>query len=228
MPDREPTEDAPQATDPDKVLRWEHEKIFPGFWKELLTREPPGVCARSGASYVDTEGAYRIGMIDRVYRVYPAKSLAVVEHPTLEIEPPDTHVSFTETLILVIYLLRARNIPPTGKRVTVRELPGGDLFFRGPHEPTSEPVLARYGLDPGAFLRAGQGLEGEPIPVGDAGVRFQALPRIPVECVLWAGDHEFPPSLTYIFDASVSDHLPLDVIWALVGLLASRLVTATP
>jgi len=223
MRNRRRRDDSPPSTDPDKILQWDRDEIFPGFWQELLAQPPAGVCSRSGASYVEEEGAYLVRMLDRVYRVYPAGSLILVEPPTENPEHLQTRVSFTESLVLVIYLLRSRHVPPTGKRVTERELPGGNLFFRGPHELPREPVLSRYGQDPRGFLRAGKALQGEPVPLGDAGVRFQILPRIPVECILWAGDQEFSPSLTYVFDASASDHLPLDVIWALVALLAARL-----
>jgi hypothetical protein len=123
----------------------------------------------------------------------------------------------------VVYLLKARNIPLSGRRVTEKELPGGDLFFRGPHELARGPILSRFGQDPNGLLRAGLALGGEPVPFGDAGLRFQVLPRVPLECILWAGDPEFPASLTFIFDASVSEHLPLDVILALAALVSGRL-----
>jgi len=208
------------------MLQWEQEEIYPGFWEELLSLKPAEVCARAGVFYAEPEEAYSLQMLDRDYRVHPAKHLILAQGSTGEPEARHPRVSFTEALILVVYLLKSGNTPPTGKRVTEKELPGGDLFFRGPHELAREPLLSRYGRDPQAFLRAGQALQGEPVSFGDAGIRFQVLPRVPLECILWAGDDEFPPSLTYVFDASVSDHLPLDVIWALVALVAGRLAGA--
>jgi hypothetical protein len=208
------------------MLRWEQEEIFPGFWEELLALKSVDACARAGVSYAESEEAYSLPMLDRVYRVHPAKRLITREGSGSEPDRRHPRVSFTEALILVVYLLKSRDISLTGKRVTEKELPGGDLFFRGPHELAREPVLSRYGTDPQAFLRSGEALQGKPISFGDAGIRFQVLPRIPLECILWAGDDEFPPSLTYIFDSSVGDHLPLDVIWALVALVAGRLAVA--
>jgi len=214
----------PPSLDLDGMLRWEREEIFPGFWEELTALHPPEVCARSGAAYAQAGSFYSLRVLGRDYRVVPRERRVLEGTAAGVSHHRHGRVSFTEALILVVYLLKARDIPLAGKRVTAKELPGGALFFRGPHELLREPVLSRYGRDPRAFLRAGRALGGEPVSLGDAGIRLPVLPRIPLECVLWAGDDEFPPSLTYIFDASVAGHLPLDVVWALAALVANRLL----
>ncbi len=205
------------------MLHWEQDEIFPGYWDELMALDPGLVCTRAGVSYEPNEESYSIPVLDRTYRVCPAKKTVSLGRPHTEGDIAPPRISFTEALVQIVYLLKARNLPLAGNRVTEQELPGGALFFRGPHELTRKPVLRRFGQDPDGFLAAGLALGGEKIAFGDAGVRLPALPRVPLEYVLWAADDEFPASLTIIFDPSVTDHLPLDVIWALVAMVTARL-----
>jgi len=228
MQKRRRAEPRAPSLDLDRMLRWEQEEIFPGFWEDLAALDPREVSERTGAPHLEEEGAYAVRLLDRTYRVHPLKHLVVPEGTSPGLDFTCPRVSFTEALILVVYLLKARAVPPTGRRVTEKELPGGGLFFRGPHELARGPVLSRFGEDPAGFLRTGLALGGETVSFGDAGLRFQVLPRVPLECILWAADHEFPASLTFVFDASVSEHLPLDVIWALVALVSGRLAERRP
>jgi hypothetical protein len=165
-------------------------------------------------------------LLNRGYTIRPfRRSIAREAHA-----PSDSHrygnVSFAEALVLVIYLLRAKEIPLAGKQQTEKDLPGGETFFRGPHELPRQPILKRFCRHPERFLQAGLSLGGERLGFGDAAFRLQALPRIPLDYILWAEDEEFEARVTLAFDATVAEHLPLDVIWALVHLTTGRLVEA--
>jgi len=223
MQDRRRKESRAPTLDLGQMAQWEQEEIFPGYWDELLSMDTVTVCERADVTYLQEEEAYEVRLLDRTYRLNPVKKMILSTHEFSDEPWAHSSVPFTEALILVVYLLKAANIPLARKQVSEKELPGGSLFFRGPHELTRKPVLSRYGEDPEAFQRAGLALDGKPVSAGDAGIRLQALPRIPLEYVLWAGDEEFPPSLTVLFDATISDHLPLDVIWALVHVVTNRL-----
>ena len=59
---------------------------------------------------------------------------------------------------------------------------------------------------------------------GDLGLEFQALPRVPVACVLWVEDEEFPARVSFLFDPSIESHLQLDVVLALVRCVAKNLL----
>jgi len=87
-------------------------------------------------------------------------------------------------------------------------------------------VIDRYASDPVGFAAAGRRLGGTPGVYGDASVEVQALPRIPLICVLWRGDEEFPPRAGFLYDASAAEHLPLDMVLDLTNRVADRLVAA--
>jgi hypothetical protein len=226
MQKRRRKEIRPPTASIDQMTQWEQDEIDPAYWEELATSDSNEVCRRSLASYDSKEEAYGIRLLNQGYRIHPfGRSIARDTDPSAQSLRYEK-ISFSEALVLVIYLLRAREIPLAGKQQTEKDLPGGETFFRGPHELSREPILRRFGRDPEGFLRAGSSLGGERLDFGDAAFRFQALPRIPLDYILWVEDEEFPARVTVAFDATVAEHLPLDVIWALVHLTTARIVEA--
>ena len=67
-------------------------------------------------------------------------------------------------------------------------------------------------------------VQGEPLNLGDVGVKIQAFPFVPLALVLWRGDAEFPAEGSILFDSSVSKYLPVEdmvilaetVVWKLI------------
>lgn len=126
-------------------------------------------------------------------------------------------------LILLVYLLNARDEALAQEMITVRQLKDAH-FFQGPHDLHTGPLTLRYGRDREAFRKAAASLGGVVIDAGDAGFRLQALPRVPLYYILWEGDEEFPPRLSILFDRSIEKHLSADGIWGLVQLVSSALI----
>lgn len=223
MQKRRRKETRPPTVSLDEMTQWEQDEIDAAYWEELRALDPAEVCRRSLGSYDTETEAYRIPLVHRVYRIYPFRTAIAREGAA-----PDRYekISFSEALVLVLYLLRSKEIPLAGRQLTEKDLPGGATFFRGPHEMPRRPILKRFGRNPERFIRAALCLGGRRLDYGDAACRFQALPRVPLDCILWTEDEEFPARLTLAFDATVSEHLPLDVIWALAHLTTRRLVEA--
>ncbi|MCK5094409.1 MAG: DUF3786 domain-containing protein, partial [Spirochaetes bacterium] len=67
-------------------------------------------------------------------------------------------------------------------------------------------------------------LGGKPVEMGDAAFQFQVLPRIPVVAVLWYADEEFDASAKLLMDATIEQHLPLDVIFGMALEFIGRIV----
>ncbi len=102
-------------------------------------------------------------------------------------------------------------------------MPGGSLFFTGPHALPLAPLCARFGAKPGELLARGQALGGRAEQGADAAVVVPGLPFAPLQVLVWAGDDEFPPRAVIGIDDRVHLSLPLDAIWALCNLLVRRL-----
>lgn len=133
-----------------------------------------------------------------------------VSHPLLE-------------LILLVYILGAKDADLGDEMVTAQQLKDGH-FFQGPHELNTKPLLSRYGRNLRGFRTAAEALGGVAIDAADAAYKMQALPRVPLYYLLWEGDEEFEPRISILFDRSVEKHLPADAIWGLVQLVSTALV----
>ncbi len=188
------------------------------YWQELQAMDPSDVCQRALVSFQSSEG-YQIPLWDRIYFCRPET------HIIWRKDVPEKNLSFQEYLVILQYLLKAQEKPIEGKKINEREIPGGELFFRGPHALFKEPLEKAYGKDPQGFVQTGLILGGRETGIGDASFELRILPRIPVEYILHTEDEEFPAQITINFDRSVACHLPLDVLWSLINLTGWRLLS---
>ena len=190
-------------------------------WDDLKRLHPSDVCRRSLAPW-DGNGFYSLSFLGTVFRIYPEKEIVDSETGDLQAKNPEFK------LLLLCYLLYAQDVPLQSRWVSEKELKGGSMFFTGTHSLPSESLIKLFGNDPDRFISAGKSIGGRQLPgYGDAALVFTMLPRVPCGCVLWAGDAEFPARVTFLFDASVEAHLPLDIINPLVRYLVKSLVLAS-
>ena len=135
-------------------------------------------------------------------------------------------ISIELRLLILQYLIQAKELPLAGKWVTEKELKNGEMFYRGVHslEMFKNPLEERFGRRPDDFLDAGLSIGGRKVHYGTMGLTFQALPRIPVFCILWAADDEFPAKVDILFDPTIEHHLALDTIWGLARVITFKLL----
>ena len=171
--------------------------------------DPSDVCRRSLAEFDYEREVYRLTAFGSLYEIDPAKEdLQQVGKSNL---PITTELG----LLLIFYLLEAKDIPLSGKWVNEFSLRGGALFFRGPHAIRNQSLAGRFGYDINGFKKVCAKLCGQSVQMGDVAYRFQILPRVPVLVVLWLGDEEFEPAAKLLMDSTLDQHLPLDVIYAM-------------
>jgi hypothetical protein len=188
------------------------------YWQELQAVDPQDVGQRALVTFQSGTG-YQIPFWERIYLCLPGTQQIWRK------DVPEKNLSFQEYLVLLMYLLKAREKPIEGKKINEREIPGGELFFKGPHALFKEPLAKAYGKDPKGFIQTGLLLGGRETNIGDASFELLLLPRIPVEYILHTEDEEFPAQITINFDRSVSWHLPLDALWSLINLTGWRLLS---
>lgn len=205
----------PADPNENQLFRWAND-LPPQLWEDLAARPPREAALATGAEW-DGEG-YSLTMLGREHRLEPAaRRIYLPQHP-------DHQLSYQSGLVLISTLIRSLGVPPAGRMVTPRELPGGAQFFQGPHAINEGPLAERFGGEPDSLLTAAQALGGEAFPAGDQGVRLMGLPMVPLYALLWAGDQEFAPRAVVGTDANAHYHLALDGIWALSNLMVHRLV----
>jgi hypothetical protein len=209
------------TVDPNTVSLFRDSEYIPAhYWDELAGLERLEVCKRASVTFEQEQG-FIIPFLERRYFCQPQLRRILRE------DRPEKPLSFQEYLVILLYLLGAKECLPEGRKISEKELPGGELFFRGPHALLTEPLEKKFGRDPQGFLRAGLQLNGRETGRGEASFELLVLPKIPLEYILYCEDEEFSAQVTINFDRTISRHLAMDAIWALVNLTSRRLASFT-
>ena len=190
----------------------------PLLWDRLGQELPEEICQRALVSY-SNESGFVLPFLHQTFHVFPEKRAVVSRY---DHAPQDA--SFELELILLTYLVRSQALELSGELINEKQLPGGETFFRGPHRLSTGPLEQVFGEDRIAFLSTGERLHGTVMDLGDAAVSLPVFPRVPVVLTLWEKDDEFPARITVNFDATVSSHLPLDIIWATIHVVSQWMV----
>ena len=196
--------------------------VNPLYWEKLAGLHPTDVCNRSEAIYHPSREGFVLAVYNEKYLVLP--QLRKILRMEGNDQPVDEELPFFLSLMILAYLLEAKEVKPSHTWVSGKDLKGGATFFRGPHGLDVRDLEERYGRNPEAFLRAGRELGGSEVLFGDKGFSLEVFPKVPMAYVLWKGDEEFPPRVNVLFDSTIQDHLPLDVIWCMVTETTRRLV----
>ncbi|HEY3346134.1 MAG TPA: DUF3786 domain-containing protein [Nitrospirota bacterium] len=185
-------------------------------WRELAADNTSDVCRRSLASWDDAARAYTLEILGEKYSIFPATRKIV------NLDNPGRKFEYFLNLSAPIYLVRARDAAPSGE--LVKELKGGEFFFRGSHTLPLDAVAQKYGRDRGLFEDAGRSMKGEPLKMGDAAFRFYPFPRVAMAFVIWFEDDEFEARVSLLFDRDADKHMALDVVWAMALLSCQRML----
>lgn len=188
-------------------------EIDQNLWKVLRTANPETICANAQVQFSGETGAYRFVFLNGSYLCHPERE--AIESSEDALCPAE---DFNFYLSILHYLLEAQPVATKGTWVSEKEIPGGELFFRGYHRIPVDPLKDLFGNRPDLFAAVAQKVGAVPVDMGDLAFAFQILPRIPMVLVLWKGDEEFDPELKVLFDETIHRHLHnLDTIWAFVG-----------
>lgn len=189
----------------------------PGYWEELAAMAPPSVCRRSGA--VLEEGGYRLRVFSSDYHVVPGRQKITV------FGNPGEGASGGLEMLVVHYLINARDIPLADDWIRPQEFGGANRFFVS-HAPNFSRLLPLFESSPEAIVQGAQMLGGRRLDYGDVSVELRMLPRVPIAFVYWAGCDEFPAEASVMFDRTAGQHLPLDVVSAAIHEAIGRLAAA--
>lgn len=194
-------------------------EVDPLLWERLSNADPESICRTARVAYDSKLAAYVVPFLN-------AELLCSFEQRCIG---PLTGGAFTTLdfqlyLVLLHYLLEAQPTELSGKLIGEKEIPGGEVFFRGPHGLPLAPLTALFGRQPDLFRAVAETMGGIPLLMGDMAFQFPVLPRIPLVLILWEGDDEFGPEMLLRFDSTITSQLErLDAIWALANVFTKSL-----
>ncbi len=180
----------------------------------LRARDPHDLALKTGAEYKD--GVLHIPFYRDPY---------LITFPELDVmlETTKKSAGLNRSSMFLYYLQTADGAPQADKWVAFRDLPGG-MFYHQAYQGYSGDRLAKAIADHvGVFERAAKNLGGVRLSLGDASFAFDALPRVRVAAIYYAGDEDFPATANVLFDAAASHYLPTDVLSGVGSALVDRL-----
>ena len=186
-------------------------------FQELVQQDPNDVCRRASCTCDDSSGSYLLSVWGDEYRICPDQlTISGMDNNTQRV-----HDYFC--LFAIHYLLGSKEIALADEWISVKDIPGGTTFFRGPHEIPTTLISSRFNNDLDEFKARCEQLNGMPLDMADAAYRFRITPRIPVAVLYWTGNDDFPAESTILYDRTIADHLAPDIIYALAVGICERL-----
>ncbi len=187
--------------------------------KALLALDPSAVADRSGADLLQTEGGseFRLKLLGRQYRV-PIPEAMVYDLATGD------EAGTSTILVILHYLADADGSPVTNQWIPFRSVPGGNVYERAFRQQSLDPLVATFGPDPDTLSGAAEAMEGVRGTMGDVSYIFQALPHLPMACVLWRADEEQGAEANLLFDAVAPHYLPTEDLAAMGRALTFGLI----
>ena len=179
------------------------------YFQELAGKDPSDICKVSLCNYDPSNDVYLLTVWGEEFIIDPRNSSIVRKGAS------HSEVNVLLGLFIIYYLLRVKEITLSGDWISEKEVPGGAAFFRGPHEIPTHLVAKTYGNNLDEYEKRCTELGGTSLPMADAAYRFSITPRIPAAVLLWEGDSEFPPEAKLLFDKTIAEQLPPDVIFSL-------------
>lgn len=122
------------------------------------------------------------------------------------------------SILLLHYLERKiQGLPElSGEWISFKELESGESYYPAFRKRAIEPILRKYGSDPGAIIK-----ESSPkIGNADAEVVKEAFEGVPILVEIWKGDDEFGPEANMLFDRSISKVFCTEDVAVLGGFVA--------
>ena len=196
---------------------------------DALEATPPDLPIALGIGLV--EGVYRVPFLDRVCEVAQGTRTVTLARRDggSDRDGSEAHDSAGPLALAVLsYLCHIDSVGLDDEWVSEKALPGGSIFFQGPHALPLAPLVEHFGENASAFAASGQAVGGVPSEYGDASVMLETFPKVPVCFVLWEGDDEFPANATAMFDRSIARIFALDVILAVVESAVRLIVNEAP
>ena len=191
------------------------------LWNDLRLLEGDSVVARTGVKF--EKGVYFVPFLNMEIEVDPAtRRFKLPDSISTDEELQHNHM----TLAVLSFLVNGELREPEGTWITEKELPGGSLFFKGPHQMPLQPIIDKYGTDAKGFVERGKSLGGVESEYGDGSVEFAALPGLKICFVLWEADEEFSATCTIMFDKSFQRMLALDVVLGLASAVVEAITSA--
>jgi hypothetical protein len=157
------------------------------------TLAPAEIARRCALPFLREESAFELRIMGKPYHAaFPEFELRDTEGRLVE--------QGYENILFLRYLCEGRYTQAAGRRLSYREIPWGEVYYRNFERRCIKRLANAFGNDLENFQRIMETLRAEALDKGDAGYRFEFINGLYMDILLWAGDDEFPPSAQILFN----------------------------
>lgn len=158
-------------------------------------KDPEGVAARAGCQFIDR----------RILVPHLDRSLMLeLDSKEFTIRETGEEAPIWLAILVLHYLNNADGQQPSGVLKHFREFKEGHFYEPAFNRRTKDILVQAFGNRPELMIRAASKLGGKLLDVGDAATELRYFPYVPVTCILWKGDEEFPAEASVLFDETAS------------------------
>ena len=192
------------------------EKPIEYYKAELQKMDAQEIAARCG---LERDGdAVRFTILGCQYRI----AVPSFEYEKLTAEKPDFLAAQGTQVLVLHFLTQCSYAESTGKFISFREYPGGDLYYKAFEGRCLKRLAYSYGSKLAQFKENYEKLGAKEINGGDASCEIEFMPGFIIRLILWGPDEEFPPSAQMLF----SDNFPISFLAEGVAGIGDILITA--
>lgn len=172
------------------------------YLEEYAKASPEEMSSRTGFPYDTEKQQFQVTFFGRKYVVtWPEFSATCLD----DMYAFDALESMNPAKILVVrFLLEGATANGTGKFLTYREVPWGELYYRQFNGRCMMHLAYGFGNRLDSFRKAMEAMHAQLVKAGDAAYQVEVFPGYYVQFLLWEGDEEFAPSSQILF----SDNFP--------------------
>ena len=186
--------------------------------KRLAECDSEAVCMNTKAVFSEETATYSVRYFNQECRVRCEGGAAVFESPA--------EIDTAEKVLVLHYLIHAGAAPLTGRSISFKEIPGGGAIYYPTFKKRAiDPFVKAFSGNTEGFVAAARSIGGGKETFGDVSVVVPVFPLVPVVYVVWQGDEEIASSGTILFDASVTEFLPVEDIVVAAGCGTYRLIS---
>lgn len=190
--------DFPYEKDSKERMPYEHYmEIYRGL-------NPEDISSRANIPYNAESRTFTLRLMGVTYQVsWPDYEVRHLDRENLQYYPLEGAAN--ARILVLRYLTEGAAAPATGKFLTYREVPWGEVYFKQFQGRCLFRLAYGFGNKLQKFREIMEKLGARKLPHGDAGYEFEFLNGLYLQFLLWEGDEEFPPSAQILF----SDNFPV-------------------
>jgi len=164
---------------------------------KLKNCDPLEIACKSGVEYDRIKKIFQLSVMGKMY---------VVQYPSGNVYDKDLNEvgDYQLKTLILRYLINSQGGSPTGKDISYRDVPGGQVYYRNFQGRCVRRLAGTFGKNIDDLEKVMAKVPSVQTDYGDISFRFQFINQVYITFILWQGDDEFPASANIIFDGNVS------------------------